>query len=286
MDDFDLTFLTYQETKGDYFKALQEIENLNAVTDLALLRDANEDGLFWTSSSFLGSDIFIITNTKGGKGYFNRSSTRGVGMLPVLVPSSTLWKQLLKSKTEMASHLHQVSFLEYPQNVARMQEQASLKEMLDANKLQTTGKVYTFDTVTFEAGNEDTHFQGKAYPEYSYNNQKYIYVDTNRYDSVYLSSGHETRKYENLFVKVEPVVWWMDLEKERLIASKVLLGGIQFQLHEKSYNNHLEQTFIKYYMDTYMKKELMPSVIKEKSAVFDSDETLKRLIYKNYGKRR
>ncbi len=286
MDEFDLTILTYQETKSDFFKDFKELENLNVVTDLALLRDANENGIFWTSSPFLGSTLFIVTNTKGGGGYFNRSSTRGIGILPVLVSSSTLWEQLLKSKIKIGSHLYQVSFLEYPQDVANIQEQVFLKGKLDANELLPTGKVYTFDSATFEAESEYVSFQGKKYPEYSYKNKKYIYVDTNRYNSVYLSSGYETTMGENLFIKVEPVLWWMDMEKERLISTKVLLGGIQFQGGEEAYDHNFRRTFLQYYLDTYMKRDLRPSVIKEKSEIFDSSESLKRLIYKNYGKRR
>ncbi len=287
MDDFELTILTFNEMKRALFKYISKLEKNPFVTDLALLRGADEKGTFWTSSSFLGfSDLIGILGKNTEKDH-ERSSVRDVGILPVLVPSSTLWNQLLKQKIEILSGLYQVSFLEYPQDVVGEQEQVLLKEKLASNKLFTTGKVYTFDAITSEIKNLNIPFCEQAYKEYSYNNQKYIYVDTNHYyNSAYLSNGHKTIIGENLFVKVEPVVWWMDLKKERLISSKVLLGGIQFQLYDEPYFDDFDNTFMKQYFDTYMKKELIPSVIKEKSEVFDSSETLKRLIYKNYGKKR
>ncbi len=281
MDDFELTILTFEDTKKYHFKTPQELKENNEVTDLALMRAAHCEGVFWTSS--INHTNYIMTNNKGGEGSFTWTSDREMGILPVLVPSLSLWKQLLKSKIEIDSNRYQVSFLEYPQEAVKEQEQAFLKEKLTSNKLLPTGKVYTFDSVHWE--NRHLPFIGLAYKEYIYENQKYIYVNTFQNYTILLSTNNVSHFGENLFVKVEPVLWWMDMEKERLISSKVLLGGIPFQECGKKYNGNFSDTFLKKYLDTYMKKELIPFNVPSKSEVFDSNENLQRLVYKRYGKR-
>ncbi len=290
MDDFELTILTYRETKKYHFKTYLELQENNEVTDLALMRGAPSEGIFWTSSVSLSNNI-IKTNNKGGTGSSNCTNDRAVGILPVLVPSLTMWKQLLKSKIEIDSNRYQVSFLEYPQEAVKDQEQALLKEKLTSNELLPTGKVYTFDSVTVDPRFEYIPFKGLAYPEYSYQNQKYIYVDAlQNYTllqnyTIRLSTHNLSYFDEKLFVKVEPVLWWMDMEKERLISSKVLLGGLPFRECKKKYHGNFSDAFLKKYLDTYMKKELIPFNVPSKSETFDSSETLQRLVYKRYGKR-
>ena len=94
VNDFELTILTYQDTKEDFFKNLPKLEEQNELTDLALIRDASSYSGFWTSSPFEGRTTHIITYTKNRAYSFSRSNNRDIGILPVLVPSSILWNSL------------------------------------------------------------------------------------------------------------------------------------------------------------------------------------------------
>ncbi len=293
MDDFELTLIKEEDSERSFFKKLFIIEGKTPhVTDLALLRGAYKKGSFWTSSAHDFDSYEILYNysvgaLSRGKMFDVACYMRNPGIRPFLIPSSNLYESLLNQKIEILPGLYQVPFLEYPQKVASNSEQFILKEKLDSNELPTTGKMYTFDNTRLEYGNEDVSFEGKEYKEYVEKGQKYIYVD-NHIDleingSIVLSNGCESRFGDKLFVKVEPVLWWIDEEKKALFATETLLGGIQFQRFNIPYNDDFYNTFMKYYLNNYMKKELVPSMVPSKSEVFDSSPTLQRFVYQKRG---
>ncbi len=289
MNDFELTFLTYQDLGTPFVKNLLEFEREKfLLTDLAILRGSFSDGDFWTSSWWDPPYWKWDDHRKGvalGSKWSERVGyrfARTIAIRLVLVPSINLYQSLLEKKEG-----DQVSFLEYPQAAVFRTEQPLLKEKLEQNRLLPTGKVYTFDKV--DLMDERTSFQGKMYPEYLYQNQKYIYVDNHSYiqDKTFILPGGliKTNYNDRLFVKVQPIFWWVDTKNKRLISTRLLLSGLQFQSYNETYHSDFKDTFIKHYLDTYMKKELIPSSLTPKSETFDSNEPLKRLIYKRYGKK-
>ena len=291
MDAFDLTILSQEDTQDSYLNPILCAGwGEGPISDLALLRGANNGSYFFTTLSNGNDDIITMNRRKDI--WQMPKTTRIGGIRLVLVPSNTLYRQLLIKRQMVFQDYDQVVFLEYPQSVVSMEEQFLLKEELCHHKLFPTGKSYTFDGVGLENCYMKKAFEEKKYPEYSYKNQKYIYVDTcinldrPSSDYVLLSNGYRSHLEEELFVKVEPVLWWIDRKQQRLISYTILLGGIQFQEYGKEYRGNFNGSFLKHYLDTYMKKELIPSNILSKSETFDSSETLQRLVYKKYGKRR
>ena len=156
------------------------------------------DGLRFMVKTNENDDLFAVEYK-----YFNDEAAFGENLcitwseggrfLKLVALTDTYYKILSRSK-KIDDNLYQFYFGEYPQlKVSRELSKELDKQFNEYNSydcnLMLTGRVYTINH--------------KIYPEYSFNNKKYI-------------------KYDNGWVQVLPIKWIIDVEKREKISSQVL----------------------------------------------------------------
>ena len=272
MQDFELTLLTAGQIWGneseEQLDVLKKYGTRAIVTDLSILEgiftdhdfDYNEEyrlnmnsrntrtASYWTKSNKDNRDI-ITCRWNGNKAESDKSY-RDAGIRLVL-NSNKIFQELYSQKRLGENDTFEAEYGEYPQTLVDSKTQNKLEkiyllEQLKKEeyriKMKKTGKVYTFDSLPASPVNFDKPIRPICYDELVYNNQKYI------------------RLWENcdryLWIKVEPITWLIDEKTGILISKKILLSGIRFA-DRKSDTSDFSKSDIKYYLDNFMKYEIL-----------------------------
>ena len=176
-------------------------------TDLALLSGGTVDSLgfipYWTQT--IGRDhVAVITSSEFTKDHHYSCDKNA--LQPAIRP-------LLEMNKVPAED--EVTGGEYPQFVEPDEDIAIDLETIAKHKKLTniTGKNYTI-------GN-------KVYIEYAYKGNKYILFES-KTDGLPLSNGKLTRRGQVYPVKVSPVTWLVDHQKNFLLSKYGLLSGISY----------------------------------------------------------
>ena len=267
MNDIELTLLTEDNIWYNPLDFIKKYGKPAAVTDLAIARGANivgsdtvpDDkylsgriGNIWTSSVDKETSSIMLINgyraTKTYGSYFDRYPA----IRPVL-NSPLLFNALYHSRTSGFNHTYEVVYGEYPQTAVSEKMQKILGEEYLRGNMNTTRKIYNFDIYNYR--DYKLSFHPEHYPEYIYNNKKYICVKIKSYKNniVKLSNG-VLYPYNNLvWIKVEPITWFVDNENKLLISKKGLLSGIRYNCE---ISDNFKNTELYNYMNTYMIKEM------------------------------
>ena len=201
-------------------------------------------------------------------------NSRYVSIRPV-IKSKEIYHELKERTRYICDGTYEVEYGEYPQWAVHEEMQEKLEEELAKGTLNKTGKIYTFDSTRWD--NRDTGFQGVTYDEYEYLGKKYIRIKANQshWTDAYreygvqfdkteifvLSNGIEYNDGDYVWVEVSPVKWLLDKKKKTLVSNICLVSGIQFNSKDKEYNSHFEESDMYAYMQNYLAKELVPSVV-------------------------
>ncbi len=152
----------------------------------------------------------------------------------------------------------------YPQSLADIETSAKLTRALKRNKLTETGKTYTINGLPMLSKGNDTRPQTYiTLKEYEFEGNKYVQVVASlsqliseTRESVHLDVPcRYVKNKKPYWVKVEPLIWMVDEEKEILISNKAILSGIRFN-HTTEYNGDFSQTEMKAFCDTYLSNEI------------------------------
>ena len=176
-----------------------------------------------------------------------------------------------------------LQFGEYPQYVLKSNDAKivnELNEKLMDQTLKKTGKKYCF-----YYGEDDKPASIRYGIEYFYNDKKYMPFTAIVYNSPNrrrLSIGEicPSRIY---WLKVEPITWLYDEETDLFIAEKALVAGVGLGLIKEG--NDFESTEMYEFLNTHMKQDMLPFQ-GDKSNLLDESESLKKYVYKNYGRKR
>ena len=103
--------------------------------------------------------------------------------------------------------------------------------------------------------------------------KKYVRVIGKAFcDYGFLSDGRKVDSGKEYWVAVEPIKWILDEETDLAVSEKAILTGIPFQKWNKS-NNDFNKTDIKVFMDTYLSKDIIPSLSLYSNAPAESEYT-------------
>ena len=119
------------------------------------------------------------------------------------------------------------------------------------------------DTLTKAKNSYDkSFFTGKSYcldgetgtPEYEYNGERYVPV-VSKTENQELSDGTKTVKDELYWVKVSPVIWYVDKKDALLISLYTLLSGINYWFKEGTTNYEKESNMCPF-LESIMFKDI------------------------------
>ena len=296
MDDFELRLLTKEEAYIDdedenettALEVLRKKDNVSADnTDLSCLTgsytDANDTSFYSLQPDLSHKKFYYVDDDCyiDDKEFYSRFNA----VRPVLyfLNSTAYRDHLIYDK----HRLTRLKYGEYPQYV--LNENSNEKKIMnELNKklieqtLTKTGKTYCF--YYGESGKRPSMCYGI---EYLYKGKKYMPFISTIYQGadIYLSTGDTIDPYRIYWLKVEPITWLYDENTALFISEKALVSGVGFEFVKKG--NNYEATEMYEFLNMHLKQDIIPSrIIKEdKSSLLDGSESLKKYVYKNYGRR-
>ena len=275
----DITLPSREELEGEErLELIRKIGPKAAVTDYAILLGyclANDEYLdnepntlenrtatYWTRTGFssrMGTGAYFMYD--GGWTNQVNPEIRFYGVRP-MVDYSEIEEYVTKQKINKKGVL-EVEYGEYPGMLAESTISNQLEKLYEDKILSRTKKKYTCDRTKWQ--DEDKGFSEKKIIEYEYKNEKYIrFVATSNSNGLILSNGEEAKEGKAYWIKVEPIVWYVDEETDMAISKKVLFSGIQYDDYKK-YSGSFFNTNIKRFLDNCFSKEIIPTKIHKKS---------------------
>ena len=287
-NDLNLTLLglghIFEEPKLDenQLEILKKYGAAAAITDFAILLggDVSSDyyinekttgkdrtGLWWTqhvepimysrpSNSALDGKVFGIGFDGGMK--LPRRDARNVGIRPAIKYSSIA---NIVSNEVIINKGEEIECGKYPQTIVDENYSRELESEYINENLKTTGKDYVTDSA--RCADININFVARIHTEYEYNGSKYIrFIGDSNCNGKILSDGRIVEMGEPYWVKVEPVVWLVDEKEDIALCKNIIASGVQFD-NKEIYDGNFSKTTIKWFMDTYLSKDLINDLSKE-----------------------
>ena len=221
----------------------------------------NRNGYYYTKSDDLFFRIITVDD------YGQKSECDGLNndcaIRPVLISKEVY--------SALSNDADEVIYGEYPQYAPKKDMQEELEIMYNKKNLIETGKIYTFnDNETYHAET----FVPVSYSEYIYKNKKYIRFRVINSIGDTLSNGIFYELGDYVWIEVMPVHWYIDKKEEILVAKEGLLSGVPYVGKKIAYDGKFNKTELYKYINTYMVKDLIPSVV-NKDEISDLIEEIK-----------
>ncbi len=239
---------------------------------------ANRTGWWWTKSPT--SNTARAVDYHGYK-FWSLVSLRDGGCRPTLLFSSI--SRISSNVVSWRNGILEVEFGEYPQWVCSNDLSKLLEKLYEENKLNKTGKVYTTDSRHYDE--YDKGFESQEHIEYEYNGKKYVRVKVNSdFDGneIIFSNGEKYKDGDFVWISVSPIKWLVDEKNDIAITKNIIVSGIQFNNERNYTGDNFDKMNIKKFMDNYLSKEIIPSVInyknpKEKIEIEVVEDAIKEL---------
>ena len=258
-----IKILTKDQVFGDNVLDIFKIKGSEAVvTDFAILLGgyfkagdtlSNRIGSYWIDAKVRDGNLKI--NYRGFQ-HDDAVSARknGIRLAKDIASIDKVPSNNKETKFEK-DDFYKVEYGYFPQTSVSKNEQEKLNEMFKCKLMKKTGNIYTTDTINKHA--YTNRFKPQEFEEYEYKNNRYIRVPVNvedRNGKITLSNGEKYTSIDYVWIKVEPIQWWIDEKAKIMVSEKILLSGIQFS-NLWGISNY-EDSFLKEYINTYMEKEI------------------------------
>ena len=212
------------------------------------------------------NDDAYVFNYFGYRGHI-LLTRRNLGIRPILKLSDSLYEQIIQKGKYNEDGILEVEFGSYPQEVVTKKEISKLnklKKIIIKNRsskhLIKTGNTYTFDSI--RGYKPEFSFFPKTYKEYEYNEERYINIKTTLRNAYKAYNGLTYHDGDSVWIKVCPVIWFVDEEEKILIAKNTLLSGIRGKdLVKKNYlEKYMKHDLFQSEKLTFEKKEIVEKV--------------------------
>lgn len=226
---------------------------LAAVTDFSILLGASSEGkkdlgdsraetsCWWTQEVSRGERAYVIGHS-GQCGMADVDAT-WVGARPAL-PYSSIKSVSLNERIRDFDGIKEIEYGEYPQTVVDEYYSLKLEDLYNYGNLKPTDKKYTTG-------------KGSVHTEYEYNGSKYIrFVADLKYDGQFLSDGRKVHTGGVYWLRVEPIVWFVDEIADVALSKKVIFSGVEFQGYRCEVD--FDKSSIKEFMDRFFSREIVP----------------------------
>ncbi len=266
-----LTLLTEKEISS--LEVLKDYGRLISITDLAIASGAyvNNYVTLESDSSLIGRCGTYFTSTFQDPKFIKIVEVTGridtslpnfanICIRPIIKDIKDK-EQIFSKCYEKCENVLEVLYQEYPQNLASKEMISMLEEFYQADLLDKTGKVYTFNGC--QKNRMYFPVELVSYPEYILEDKKYIrYISQGEYFKFKLSDGKIYHNDEPIWIEVSPIPWLIDIDTEYLISTKGLLSGFRF--HDESYKGDFESSEIKQFLNNYMTPQITGKVYQKK----------------------
>ena len=199
---------------------------------------------WWLKSFYLG-DVFCVD----GNGY---RVVQDVYVNHYCVRPVTNFSSIEKEMKNIKVNQFGVEVGEYgmlPNSNVDVKYSYKLEKLYQNGGLNKTGKIYKTDT--------------KSFDEYKHHGNRFIRIELEK--DLYvkeLNDGAEIKKGNTYWLKVEPIEWIIDREKDIVIPLKGLVGDIKFD-NNPHYYGKFEDTNISKFLNEEFINEIIPVKLEE-----------------------
>lgn len=213
-------------------------------------------GKYWLIN--LDNEVYnaYAVDTGGYLVYGKYGQRHNISVLPVF-KYNELSELPLEKTNKTEDGFIELEYGEYPKQAVLKSEQALLEQLYFTNNLEETNQIYT---VPYLNKNNLKEPELIKYNIYKYNDEKYIRLIVNtglKITDTKLSNGIIYKTGDIVWIKVEQIKWIIDAKAKLMISEMMLFSGIPFS--KGKYNGNFDESYIKYFFDNYVEKELNQS---------------------------
>ena len=264
--------LSEEELLKKYFVSCRNYIRNALVTDYAVLLGTcsnngkfDNKGFWWLRDFNNNSNTASCINYNGNLTHaFSFSSACGIR--PVI--NYSLIEPFCEGEYDYYEKYKFVIFGEYPNSVASDVVAGELEKKYINNTLEKCSDSCTslkLDASKYSINNNQV---------YVYQYQKYVRVVPNADIHGHLHDGSKIVQGKPYWLRVLPVQWIVDKEKNVAISANIIIGGIPFLARENTMD--FEHSLIKQYLDMYFTKEIVSNDKNYKNSFLESIEEGKK----------
>lgn len=134
---------------------------------------------------------------------------------------------------------------EYPQTRLNEEESKFIESMYFQGRMYKTGNYYSYSSSNVDCErDEEFEFEGKRYVRAKIFNNNYWYRNENKNFII---------DKEYMWVKVEPIIWFVDIKSKICISKNIIIGPTQYN---DVAQEDIDGTYIEKYLNEYFSKEI------------------------------
>ncbi len=257
---------------GGWVELLEGIDKQGDPCDKIFL--SKRRGHYWSKTP---SDKGVYKIIYNGTKFYDNAINYSEGIRPYML-YSTISKMPLNT-IELENGWLEIEFGEYPQWACSRELQKVLTQLYSNNSLNKMEKYYTTDSR--DRYDYDKKFTARKFFEYEYENERYVLV---KFKSTYpcaavLSNGEKYNNGDFVWIKVSPLKWLVNIEKDIAISKNIIIAGIQFNNENNYTGNNFDEMNIKVFLDNYLSKEILTSEINQKVKNILVEESKPRTLF-------
>lgn len=239
-----ISFLTYNQIQNIDLELISARGLKTNVTDYYLSRvsnAANKNGKYYISSKNQLGKIVVGNKIVSTCFDLDKSSIRPIIMLSKKgIPSNN---GILKMTDD---GLIEVEFGFYPQT------------FYDFSSLNLSFESLTNERFVYDFDKENKPIFCQVY---KYRDERYIKIKVEPFD-IELSNGHCYARGNEIYVKVEPIKWIVDMKNQIMISDKLIIPNIPIKMYDKIFKKRC--FFLEKFLKMYFSKEIMQGLIEVK----------------------
>lgn len=250
MEKYEFSILSRKEAKR-FFK---DGTTYARETDFTILL-GNWRHAFWTSDCEYTS-VFCFDISYGSYSSFD---SLNVGCRPVIAFPTA--RRIAKDLGVLTQDVVEVEGFSYPQTIASIEEETVLEELYKKQELKETGKTYS--VCLYEYG-IDSKYDDELmkFIEYEYKGERFIRVFAIGNSGNPLSDGRIIKKQQPYWIKVEPIKFILNRQKNIAITRDIIFSGVPFDI-DFNIDGKFRDTYLYKYLNEVFAKDIIPSKTKD-----------------------
>lgn len=146
----------------------------------------------------------------------------------------------------------------YPNEVCSCDMSNLLEKLYRLNNLALTPKKYLINENLIQRSG----FTPKNLDVYEYLGNYYVrIISNNLHPNLRLSNGMPSNNGNFYWIKVKPLVWYLDKENDIMLTKDVIVSGISYRINQKFYDN--EESFLSLFVNERLMEDILDNNLKK-----------------------
>jgi len=234
----DFSLLTGGDVTFDYLTSKSKKPQADYWTDIK-----NENNFPMTINSFGETEVTF-------------ANQRNIGIRLVLKYSDFINEII--DEYVINDNISEVLLGNYPTNVCDCDTGNLLEKLYRTNNLSLTPKKYLINENIIQKSG----FIPKNLDVYEYLGSYYVrIISNNLHPDLRLSNGMFSNNGEFYWIKVCPLVWYLDKENDIMLTKDVIVSGIPYRINQKLYDN--EESFLSLFVNERLMEDIFDNNFKK-----------------------